>query len=125
MMVRAITARLVLVCYSVIALVGQGLHGWIEQDDCHCNHHEAIVCSFDVSDSANQIVVDAPDDCEHHDCEHCVVCQHHSLGQIFVATPPLETVLAACELLSPIALDAVVCTAHFSPAQPRAPPSVS
>jgi hypothetical protein len=124
-MVRAFTVRFVLICYSVIALCGQGLHAWIEHDDCHADHEGSIVSAGDGLFSADQFVVQAPDNCSHHDCEHCAVCQHHSLGQIFVATPPLETALAVCELLSPQAPEAVVSTAHFSPAQPRAPPSVS
>jgi hypothetical protein len=123
-MVRAITVRLVLICYSVIALVGQGLHAWIEHDDCHGMHDAVVVSAIDAADSADQLVVHAPDGCADHDCEHCAVCQHHSLGQIFVAAPPVHSVLALCELLSPHAPETVVWTAHFSLARPRAPPAV-
>jgi hypothetical protein len=120
-MFQRFAIRMTLLCYSVIALFGQQLHEWIEHDDGD-EHPAAVVAVFSPS-SGPQIAADQPNGCEH-DCDHCAICQHQSLGQIFVATPPLEILLGVRELLSLPAPEPVVCPAHFSPAQPRAPPNV-
>ena len=110
---------LTLVCYGAIALGGQGWH--LLQHDHGPDDHE-IVESHGSHGSAGHFSLDhSPDDCDH-DSEHCAVCQHHSLGQLFIATPPAQVVLGVCELLDSAAPDVVVCPALFSSAQPRAPP---
>ena len=117
-MFRRLAIRTTLLAYSVIALFGQGLHEWIEHDDNDA--HPAVVVTVCQSSSPS-IAAPLHGGCEH-DAEHCAICQLHSQGQFFVATPPLEILLAVCELLSSPAPAAVICPAHFSPAQPRAPP---
>jgi hypothetical protein len=127
-MIRRATTSLTLALYGVIALAGQGLHAWVHED---CDHHggpAAAVCGvsgglqFD-GDAKPQAAVSgqADDDCQH-DPDHCAICQHQALGQFFVATPPVQAALDVCELLSPLAPEAVVCPVLFSVAQPRAPP---
>jgi hypothetical protein len=147
-MIRFLAARLMLVCYSAIALTGQGLHAWTDNHEhcpeaaesiasattcghshgshSHCGHHHGSchtqVAAKKTINRSHQSGWHSPG--HFHDCDHCAVCQHQSLGQIFVAAPPAEIVLAACEQLSEHALDAFICPALFSPAQPRAPPAV-
>jgi hypothetical protein len=123
-MFHRLTARLLLACYGVIALFGQGLHEWIDDDDC-CG--DAVVATAVVADSqpsSGLQVSDGEPNGRHHDCDHCPICQHESLGQLFVAVPVADFVLRACELISPSAPESVICPALFSSAQPRAPPAV-
>jgi hypothetical protein len=119
-MLRKLAIRATLFSYSVIALFGQGLHEWMEHDD-DASEQAASVAVCVESSNALQL---SGSETHEHDCDHCAICQHHSLGQIFVAAPPAEIVLGVCELLSPPVPEPVVCPAHFSPAQPRAPPVV-
>jgi hypothetical protein len=134
-------AKLTLVCYSAIALGGQGLHLLQHEHghDDHDDHPPALVaanhdgaghqCTDDAQTLAERVapgqhkavVSDSHEDRDH-DNEHCAVCQHHSLGQLFVAAAPVEFVLGVCALLSTPAPQTIVCPALFSPAQPRAPP---
>jgi hypothetical protein len=129
-----LTARVLLACYGVIALWGQGLHEFLD-DDGDLAKPAAVVAVIlvDVSlaplaGQANQAepqcVVQSPSGGHCHDCDHCPICQFQSMGQHFAAPPPAETVLAVCELLSPGHTESVHCPALFSPAQPRAPPIV-
>lgn len=116
-MFHRLAVRTTLLCYSVIALFGQGLHEWLEHDD-----DLPVAVAVNVH-SLSGPQVTAADQHDEHDCDHCAICQHQSQGQFFVPAPPLEILLAVCELLSTPAPEAVVCPAHFSPAQPRAPPT--
>jgi hypothetical protein len=133
-MLQHLTASLILVCYSVIALFGQGLHAWLHD---HGNEHRelhslAVMASIGSAEletnrkctgSTGQIMLDSADDnCLEHDADHCAICQHHSLGQMFVAASPATVVLARCALLSTAAPEMIVCPTPFSVAQPRAPP---
>ena len=124
-MFHRLTARLLLACYGVTALFGQGLHEWIDDDDC-CG--DAVVATAVVADSqpsSGPHISAGERHGSHHDCDHCAICQHQSLGQLFIAVPVAEIVLGVCELRSPCAPDSVVCPALFSLAQPRAPPAVA
>ena len=102
-MFHRITARLLLACYGVTALFGQGLHEWIDDDDC-CG--DVVVATTVVADSqpasGPQFSAGEPNG-SHHDCDHCPICQHQSLGQLFVAVSANEILLGVCELLSPSA----------------------
>jgi hypothetical protein len=133
-MLKRLTASLILVCYSVIALFGQGLHAWLHD---HGNEHREshslalmlpigsveLETNRTCAGTTGHITLDsADDDCSEHDADHCAICQHHSLGQIFVATLPTRIVLARCALLSTPAPDLIVCPTLFSVALPRAPP---
>ena len=133
-MLKRLTASLILICYSVIALFGQGLHAWLHD---HGNEHGeshtlAVMASIGSAELEThrkctgvigQIMLDsADDDCSEHDPDHCAICQHHSLGQIFVAASPATVVLARCALLSTAAPEMIVCPTPFSVALPRAPP---
>ena len=118
-MFHRLAIRTTLLCYSVIALFGQGLHEWIEHDDDDAQPEVAV----STCHSPGPYVLAAEHGGCEHDCDHCAICQHQAQGQFFVAAPPLEILLAVCELLSSHAPEAVICPAHFSPAQPRAPPA--
>ncbi len=117
-MFHRFAVRTVLLCYGVIALFGQGLHEWIEHDD---DDAPPVAVVSACQSSGPHLSAAEHGGCEH-DCDHCAICQHQAQGQFFVATPPLGILLAVRELLSSPAPEAVVCPAHFSPAQPRAPP---
>ena len=129
-MFQRLATRLTLACYGVIALSGQGLPLFLHE----CGHEiadhyrPALVSPLNVAGVSSGADWEGDNDSltdrSEHDCDHCAICQHQSLGQIFVALPPVEIVLAACEVLSPLAPELVVCPAHFSVAQPRAPPVV-
>jgi hypothetical protein len=125
-MFHRFTARLMLACYGLIAAFGQGLHFWLEHDDADGpDHSPAAVVVAEIGSPADGVPSAKPDGQHHgHDEHDCSICQHHSLGQIFIATPPAETALAACGFVSSCAQEAVYCPALFSPAQPRAPPMV-
>jgi hypothetical protein len=127
---RRVTSWLTLGCYSAIALLGQGLHAWIH-DGCDEHEHSSTAAAVTplvgyLADGAGARISDGTtdDDCCQHDAEHCAICQHHSLGQIFAATPPVQGAPEVCELLSDVAPEAVNCPALYTPAQPRAPPTV-
>jgi hypothetical protein len=122
------TARVLLACYSLIALCGQGLHTLVD-DDC-CDSAPVVAASATV-ESASQLpnaadvlsgVVHSGSGSHEHDCEHCAICKFHAAGQHFVAPVLTHVDLTACEILSPPAFEPVHCPALFSPAQPRAPP---
>src|SRR6185369_14230170 len=99
-MLRRLVIHATILSYSLIALFGQGLHEWLEHGEEHADHAEIAAICVESAESS-----DAPQISSHetheHDCDHCAICQHHSLGQIFVATPPADIVLGVCELLSP------------------------
>src|SRR5215510_11934942 len=113
-MMRRFLARMILTCYGAIALCGQGLHCCVAE---HGHAHPASDLRSDVA------ALDSPDDDCHHDSDTCSICQHHSLGQIVALPVPVENGLDVCQAITPIAPQAVFCVAHFSPAQPRAPPA--
>jgi hypothetical protein len=129
-MFHRVTTSLMLACYSVIALFGQGLHSFMEAHaDVAADHHRLpSVASLHVAEcgagTIREVAIDSPDNHSEHDCDHCAICQHQSLGQIFVATPPVKIVLAACDYHSLPAPKSVLGPALFSVAQPRAPPAV-
>jgi hypothetical protein len=118
-MFRRFAIWLTLGCYGVIALAGQGLHSFV------CEHGDHHAQAKAISGAERTVIESDDGDCCHHDPDSCAICQHHSLGQIFVAAPPVEIVLAVCEHLSPPAPEVVYCPALVSPAQPRAPPTVA
>lgn len=126
-MIRRIAVYLTLVCYGAIALAGQGLHSFVcEHADAHDGLQGGLLAgSGAFADQTPGVCAPSQDDdgC-HHDADSCAICQHHSLGQIFVAAPPVEFLLALCELLSPPAPESADSPALFSPAQPRAQPVV-
>ncbi len=122
-MFRRLAIWMTLGCYGVVALVGQGLHSFACEH--HDQHQHGIVAAHEISTAGQNIVESDDGDCCHHDADSCAICQHHSLGQIFLATPPVEILLAVCELLSPPVPESADCPALFSLAQPRAPPTVA
>ena len=100
-MLQRLTVWLILICYSVIALFGQGLHEWPhdhgnEHRESHSLARMALISSSPELEThrtcpgtTGQIMLDsADDDCSEHDADHCAICQHHSLGQMFVAASP-------------------------------------
>jgi hypothetical protein len=121
-MFQRFATRLMLLCYSVIALGGQGLH-LLQHGHAHDDGDEHPPALVAAADGMPQVVDTHSHEDGEHDSEHCAVCQHHALGQLFITTPPVETVLGVCELLSTPAPETVICPTLFSPAQPRAPPS--
>lgn len=129
-MAHRLTARVLLVCYGVIALAGQGLHSLVDDDGCDVGEHgvavvEAVLHSVDVSDAVSGQELSNVSGVGHlHDCDHCPICQFQSLGQHCVVPAPTEICLAACDNFLPGHVQSVQCPAPFSPAQPRAPPVV-
>jgi len=121
-MFRRFAAWLTLACYGLIAVFGQGLHGWLEH-----RHDEAaptaVVVGFDWP-SAGILLTSAETGHHNHDEHSCSICQHHSLGQLFFAPQPVVTAIVECGLASSTAHDSAQPPALFSPAQPRAPPVV-
>ncbi len=117
-MIRRFAFVLALASYGIVAVGGQGLH-LLMHDHGDGDDHEPSLSG--TLDAASPAASHSHDDCDH-DSEHCAVCQYHSLGQLFIATPPAQVVLGVCELLDSIAPEVVVSPALFSPAQPRAPP---
>jgi hypothetical protein len=74
-----------------------------------------------VNQAAGSRTVESP--ARHqHDCDHCPICQHQSMGQHFIASAPSGIGLAVCEILLPGRIASVHCPALFSSSQPRAPP---
>jgi hypothetical protein len=124
-MFHRFAVRLTLACYGLIAVFGQGLHFWLEHDDDIGPAHGtvALVAAAEIGSTADGVLSAGAGGQHHgHDEHDCSICQHHSLGQLFVAAPPAETALAACGFLSSSARESAHCPALFSPAQPRAPP---
>jgi hypothetical protein len=148
-MFRRLAIWMTLGCYGSIALAGQGLHALVCE---HGEEHRQVTADprtvsekgtvpfFSPRPSAadgareklgqsptvlsrNAMEADDGDAC-HHDADSCAICQHHSLGQVFVAAAPVEILLDVCEHLSPPAPQPVHCAALVSAAQPRAPPVV-
>jgi hypothetical protein len=136
------TARVLLACYGAIALWGQGLHEFLDNDGCDQAQQSipAAVVSVDVApswlfrqanpagkldDAGRALVVQSPSGGHSHDCDNCPICQFQALGQHFVPPPSAVAVLTVCEILSSSPAESVRCPALFSPAQPRAPPVVS
>jgi hypothetical protein len=123
-MFRRLPTYLSLVCYSAIALWGQGLHEFLD-DDCDHVDQSSIVASQSAepvsavggySISAHQGHV--------HDCDNCPICQFQSMGQHFIAPLPADVGLVKCDVLSDRSTESVYCPTFHSPAQPRAPPLV-
>jgi hypothetical protein len=127
-MAYRLIARMLLVCYGVIALWGQGLHSLVDEDGCEAGEHgvavvEAVSHSVCVSDAANSQELNSVSGVGHlHDCDHCPICQFQSLGQHYVVPTSAEIGLTACDNFLPGHVQLVQCPAPFSPAQPRAPP---
>ena len=127
-MFSRLTARVLLVCYSVIALAGQGLHEFLDDDGCDQVGQSAAAMIAPAQDGAlvNQaespLAVRAPTGGHVHDCDNCPICQFQALSQHFVAPPCAEIGIAVCDYLSPGHAESVDCPAHYSLAQPRAPP---
>ncbi|HEY2827684.1 MAG TPA: hypothetical protein VGJ04_08800 [Pirellulales bacterium] len=116
-------ARLTLACYGLIAVFGQGLHFWLEPDDQYGTAQNAAVVKS-ASGSSVDGVPCFESDSHHrgHDDHDCSICQHHSLGQILVASAPVDRAPVVGEFLSASEAESAHCPALFSPAQPRAPP---
>jgi hypothetical protein len=117
-MPRKFAIQLTLFCYVAIALGGQGLHVFLHDHEHDEAEHPATAVSAGLSSQPTF----CPSHDDDHDCDHCAVCQHHSLGQLFIAAPPAEILLSMRELLSAHAPQCIPQPALFSPAQPRAPP---
>jgi hypothetical protein len=127
-MLLRVTARALLVCYGVIALWGQGLHEFLDDDGCgqaNCSIPAAVApvqVAALVGEAGQGLAVHSPSGSHVHDCDNCPICQFQALGQHFIAAPPTTISLAASDNLSAGSIEPVHCPALFSPAQPRAPP---
>jgi hypothetical protein len=133
-----LTARVLLACYGVIALWGQGLHEFIDDDGCCDQEQQSTPAAVApalleatptlITGHAGQfeqsLTVQSPGGGHCHDCDNCPICQFQAMGQHFVALPPADIELTKCEILPPGSVKSVHCPALFSPAQPRAPPVV-
>jgi hypothetical protein len=128
---RRLTARVLLACYGMIALAGQGLHEFLDDDGCDRAGQSipAMVVPAQyggqTQEAGQPLVVQSPGGGHVHDCDNCPICQFQALGQHFVAPPPADNGLAKCNILSPSQVESAHCAVLFSPAQPRAPPTVS
>jgi hypothetical protein len=125
---RRKTAYLMLTCYGVIALCGQGLHEFLD-DDCDQPEQSTAVATspdaeplFVLHESESGAVIGSPSGGHQHDCDNCPICQFQAMGQHFVAPPPADSGLINCEKLSLRRIELVYCPAFYSVAQPRAPP---
>ena len=116
-MIRRISIYLTLIGYGVVALAGQGLHAL---EHLHAEHDQIDQLSgsaelsslADAGPAAGAVIgcqTDDDGDGCHHDAEHCAICQHHSLGQIFTALPPLAMAAELRGILSDVAPEAVIC----------------
>ena len=120
-MFRRFTAWLTLACYGLIAVFGQGLHGWLEHG--HNDEAPATVVAVDFDSPSVGIQLTSAETGHHnHDEQSCSICQHHSLGQLFFAPPPVVAALVECGFVSLTAHDSAQPPALYSPALPRAPP---
>jgi hypothetical protein len=118
-MVRRFATHVLLFCYGVAVLWGQGLHEFLDDG---CERSEQTATAVVVVQSVGPAgAMQSPSGCHDHDCEHCPICQFQALGQHFVAPPPAESGIAVCDIVSP-EQESAFCPALFSPAQPRAPP---
>jgi len=119
-MLRRLPTYLSLFCYSAIALCGQGLHEFLDDD---CDHlDQSIVANQSTNDSG--VVSIGSHQGHAHDCDNCPVCQFQAMGQHFVAPPPTDIGLVKCDILSDNTTESVYCPTLYSSAQPRAPPLV-
>jgi hypothetical protein len=130
MAIRRLTAGVLLACYGLIALWGQGLHALVDDDDGNCCELPTqIVAAGGLAETIGSLqcasFIHAGSGLHEHDCDNCPICQFHAAGQHFVAPAPTQFELSACEILSPPATESVHCPALFSPAQPRAPPAAA
>jgi hypothetical protein len=159
-MLQRFTTLLLLACYSVIALGGQGLH--LLANDCACTSGECEVaceakpteCSHrhkcghthrhssqqpsakkngadpsvahaaTKSSGSSGPAIRSQSSGNGHDCEHCALCQHQSLGQIISMSPPAISGPVVCDTLCSLSAESALCPALHSSAQPRAPPAV-
>jgi hypothetical protein len=125
---RRKTAYLMLTCYGVIALWGQGLHEFLDDDGCDQVEQSvpAVVAPAQGGALAKlaepSLTVRSPTGGHVHDCDNCPICQFQALSQHFVAPPCAEIGMAVCDYLSPGQAESVDCPALYSLAQPRAPP---
>ena len=119
-MVRRPSIWLTLICYSVISLFGQGLH-LLAHDDLDAGHGECSVHEG-LCNTAEAAVRCQSQHHADHDAEHCSICQHQSLGQVFAPEPPAEILLSVCEYLSVSAPEVFRCAEIYAVSLPRAPP---
>ncbi len=122
-MLRRLTVYLSLFCYSAIALFGQGLHEFLDDDGCDSN---IVAVASELTGTpaielAGGISIGSPQG-HAHDCDNCPICQFQAMGQHFTAPPPTDLGLVKCETLSDNSTESVDCPTLYSSAQPRAPP---
>jgi hypothetical protein len=126
-MLRRLPAYLSLVCYSAIALCGQGLHEFLDDDGDHPAQPNIIaVASLQTTSSGESgaaVSISAPHD-HAHDCDNCPICQFHAMGQHFTPAPAVDVGLVKCETVSDHSTESVYGPTLYSSAQPRAPPLV-
>ena len=103
-----------LVCYGATALVGQGLHNCIHADAS--NRHGDCAGPSQLFASADEL--------DHHDNAHCSICQHQSLGQLYVVESQVDSASQLREFYRCRAPVRIRCLVQFSPAMPRAPPMI-
>jgi hypothetical protein len=127
-MFSRLTTRVLLVCYGVIALAGQGLHEFLDDDGCVVAQASATAANIPdqsaaaTSELGQTLTARSTGGSHVHDCDHCPICQFQALGQHFIAPAPAASGSAQCDILSADQVEPVHCPALFSPAQPRAPP---
>ena len=123
-MPRRLPAYLSLLCYSAIALCGQGLHEFLD-DDCDHAEPSIVVASQPTASASESGGISIGSHHGHvHDCDNCPVCQFQAMGQHFVAPLPTNIGLEKCETLSDNSTESICCPTLYSSAQPRAPPLV-
>lgn len=123
-MLRRLPAYLSLICYSAIALCGQGLHEFLDDDGDHAEQPSVTaVASQTISLGDLGSKIGSPQS-HAHDCDNCPICQFQAIGQHFIAPPPTDVGLVKCDILSDNSTDSVYFSALYSPAQPRGPPLV-
>jgi hypothetical protein len=123
-MLRRLPTYLSLFCYSAIALCGQGLHEFLDDDCDHLDQSNIVASQSADSVSAVGGLSISAHHGHVHDCDHCPVCQFQAMGQHFIASPPADIGLVKCDILSDNSTESVYCPTLHSSAQPRAPPLV-
>jgi hypothetical protein len=147
--IHRLTALGLFFLYSVTALCGQGLHfldadcgccSEAQADDSaghastcahshRCGHPHRHTAKKSASVAADQRLrgdwpVAESQPPAGHDCEHCAICQHQSLGQM--QGIPASAVISPIfvEFVRPLSAESALSVEYFSPALPRAPPTV-
>jgi hypothetical protein len=111
-----------LVCYGLIAVFGQGLHVWFEHDGEQAFGGDRDLVACDPFHSTHECLRTGDQHHPGHNEQQCSICQHHSLGQFFVAESPSAIAIVECGFTTVLTHESANCPTHHLPSQPRAPP---